>query len=161
MLLVAKRRSPLLQAGLLVLAAAAGVPGIWATLDPAGFYATFPASGVAGPGGPFNWLALFPPFNEHLIRDYGALNLGYAALLLWAALRPTIQLVRAALVAWLISWIPHAAFHLLHIGELQPLDAIGQTLAIIAVVGIPLFLLVFARSDGRPEQAARLSVRGR
>jgi hypothetical protein len=35
---------------------------------PAGFFSRFPFAGHA-------WVALLPPYNEHLVRDVGALSL--------------------------------------------------------------------------------------
>ena len=48
-----------------------GVGGVWAFVDPAGFYDS---------------LATFPPLNRHFLRDIGSFQLGIAATLL-AALR--------------------------------------------------------------------------
>jgi hypothetical protein len=48
--------------------------GLWALLAPAGFYRHFPAAGHAR-------VALLPPYNEHLVRDVGALSLSLTVLL--------------------------------------------------------------------------------
>ena len=42
--------------------------GLWATFAPRSFYEDFP-------GGGRNWVAVDGPYNEHLVRDFGALNL--------------------------------------------------------------------------------------
>jgi hypothetical protein len=52
------------------------------------------------------------PYDEHLVRDVGALNLALCALLVFAAVVLEKRLVQAALVAWLVYAIPHFAFHL-------------------------------------------------
>lgn len=66
-----------LRARLLVLVATAFVVGVWALLAPRSFYEDFPAAGRG-------WVSSLP-FNEHLVRDVGALNLAFAVLLAYAA----------------------------------------------------------------------------
>lgn len=46
--------------------------GVWAQFFPQMFYDQFPGFGV--------WVAGDGPFNEHLVRDVGGLNLSMAAL---------------------------------------------------------------------------------
>ena len=89
------------RAGLTVLALLSAVTCAWALVAPASFFATFPAPG-------HSWIALLPPYNEHLVRDVGAFNLSFALLFTWAALRPERRLVQAALAAYLV----YAATHL-------------------------------------------------
>ena len=55
-----------------LLAISALVLGFWAAFDPRGFYANFP-------GGGRHWVSADGPYNEHLVRDFGSLNLGLAA----------------------------------------------------------------------------------
>src|SRR4051794_26730911 len=50
------------------------VVGIWPLVSPIGFYQDFP-------GFRTGWVSTDGPFNEHLLRDFGGLNLGLAALL--------------------------------------------------------------------------------
>lgn len=81
------------------------LPGAWATASPRGFYDDFPGFGA-------HWISTDGPFNEHLIRDFGALNLALAVLALLAALWMTRQLVVATAVSLLVYGIPHLAYHL-------------------------------------------------
>jgi hypothetical protein len=74
----ARTTSAGVRAGLGILAVVQGVVGVWALLAPASFYARFPVSGHA-------WVAQLPPYNEHLVRDFGALNLALAVPLAAAA----------------------------------------------------------------------------
>ena len=57
-----------LRGGLLVLAVSALTVGLWALLVPRSFYDDFPLPGRA-------WVSTLGPYNEHLVRDVGALNL--------------------------------------------------------------------------------------
>ncbi|WP_109639388.1 hypothetical protein [Lentzea atacamensis] len=61
----------------------AGVPayqGVWAAAFPLSFYNDFP-----GPG--LHWVAALSPYNEHLARKVGALNLALMVLSVWARRR--------------------------------------------------------------------------
>ena len=69
--------------------------GVWAQFAPRSFYDHFPGFGMA-------WVRVDGPYNEHLIRDVGGLNLAIAALMITALitlLRPMI--VVAAIAALL------------------------------------------------------------
>jgi hypothetical protein len=63
-----------LRTGLIILAVYHLVLGVWTLFLPRSFYDDFPA-----PGHP--WVALLPPYNEHLLRDFGALNLAMVMVL--------------------------------------------------------------------------------
>lgn len=52
------------------------VVGVWAQFFPRAFYERFPGFGI--------WVAGDGPYNEHLIRDVGGLNLALAVLALLA-----------------------------------------------------------------------------
>jgi hypothetical protein len=123
-----------LRAGLLVLAALALLPGVWGTIWPRSFFDDFPGAGNA-------WVAAFPPYNEHLVRDVGAFYLGYGALLLGAALVTRRRLVQIALVAWLVATIPHGIFHVRHLNELDTTQAVMQSVVLGIMALLPLWLL--------------------
>ncbi len=61
-----------------VLAVSEALIGGWALFAPASFYRSFPAAG-------HGWVALLPPYNEHLIRDVGSLSLALTVVLAAAA----------------------------------------------------------------------------
>ena len=73
-----------------------GIGGVWAFLDPAGFYDT---------------LATFPPFNRHFLRDAGSFQLGIAATLL-AVVRWRSGTV-VALVGASTASVVHAVSHVI------------------------------------------------
>ena len=62
------------RVGCAALALSSAVIGVWAAFFPHAFYAHFPGGGHA-------WVAVDGPVNEHLVRDVGQLNLGFALLL--------------------------------------------------------------------------------
>jgi hypothetical protein len=124
-----------LRAGLLVLALAAAVVGFWALLAPQSFYDDFP-------GGGRTWVSVLPPYNDHLIRDVGGLNLALALLLGWAAVTLERPIVLAALVAALVYAVPHFVFHAANLEDLSTGDKVAQTVSLALALVLPLVLLV-------------------
>jgi hypothetical protein len=125
------------RAGLVVLGLGQGGAAGWALLAPHGFYASFPWPGA-------HWVSALPPFNEHLIRDYGASFLALAVLALIAAWLGDLRLVRVALAVWIVAALPHLIFHLAHAD--MPAGANGAaslaTLAINAALPAALLALI-------------------
>jgi hypothetical protein len=82
------------------------------------------------------------PFNEHLIRDVGALYLALAAASSYAALTRSIGASRAVGIAWVVFSLPHLAYHLGHLAGFAPIDVVGQVISLSStiVLGIPLVL---------------------
>jgi hypothetical protein len=72
-------------------------------------------------------VGLLPPYNEHLVRDVGALNLALAVVLAGAALRADRATVRLAATASLAAAVPHTAYHALRLAHFPPVDAVAQT----------------------------------
>lgn len=124
----------ILRAGLAFLALVQAVSGGWALLAPQGFYDNFPL-----PSNP--WVAYFPPFNEHLLRDFGALNLALCVVLVFAAVTMERRLTQAALAGYLMFAVPHLVFHLNHLSHMSFVDQVGNVVSLVAVVLIPLALL--------------------
>lgn len=114
--------------------------GIWALVFPREFYADFPAFGFG------SWVSGDGPFNEHLLRDVGELNLALAGAGLVAILaRTPVTLVvagRVVAVAWLVYSIPHLGYHLEHLSGLATKDAIAEPTAqgLSIVLSVPLLL---------------------
>jgi hypothetical protein len=126
--------SPAVQVGLGILAILQGIVGIWASLVPRSFYRSFPIPG-------HNWVSLLPPYNEHLIRDVGELNLALTVVLAAAALTGQRLLSVVAVIAAAVYAVPHAVFHMFHLRGFPTVDAVTQTtgiavqLVVIVIVG--------------------------
>jgi hypothetical protein len=102
---------------LAVLAISGLAVGVQAQFFPASFYDDFPF----GRG----WVALDPPYNEHLVRDVGGLNLGLAFVAGAAWLTRRVSLARIAGIAWLLFAVPHAWYHLVHLDAATGADRVG------------------------------------
>ena len=88
---------------------------------------------------------LAPPFAEHLMRDYGAMNL---ALGLVTAVAFTMDrvMVRISLAACLLFAVPHLIVHVTHHEHYTASQAVGETTALTIAVLLPLALLAVASS---------------
>ena len=131
-----------LRLGISLLAFSALSVGVWALLVPRSFYDDFPAVGRG-------WVSAFGPYNEHLVRDVGALNLALGVLLALAAISLDRWLVRAALAAYLVYALPHLAFHATELDALSPLDNLINLISLSLAVLLPLGLLVGTRGGRR------------
>ena len=103
------------------LALSQAVVGLWALLAPRHFFDAFPAAGHA-------WVALLPPYNEHLVRDVGALSCALLVVLVAAAVSARPALVRTAALAFVVYAVPHTLFHGLHLEHFGHDDAMMQML---------------------------------
>jgi nucleoside-diphosphate-sugar epimerase len=134
-------RSLALTAALLFLFLQAVIGGLWIMLSPASFFSDFPGFG-------HTWVSLDGPYNEHLLRDFGSLNLALSVVLLFALVRPQPRLVSAASLAVLAGTLPHFAYHLLHL-DILPTDGdrVLQTvlLGLIPIVALWILSCVWLR----------------
>ncbi|MDI3405724.1 hypothetical protein [Streptomyces cavernicola] len=120
-----------------------GLPGAWALLWPRGFYDNYPA-----PGHP--WVAALPPYNEHLVRDFGAGVLALSVVLAWAACTVQRRLVQAASVAALTLCVSHLAFHSAHLGLPAGVEEGAQLLSLTLPVVCAVAALLAARRTTAP-----------
>jgi len=126
-------RATPVRIGLLLLALGQGLPALWAAAAPHGFYRSFPTPDR-------HWVALFPPYNEHLTRDFGLATLQVAVLAAIAAARPQRLLVRAVSLASLVFSVPHLVYHQLH--AVPSTDLAAQTTSQVLPVVVALAVLV-------------------
>ena len=71
-------------------------------------------------------MAPLPAYNEHLIRDFGGMNLAMAVVFGAAAVTLDRWLSTTALVAYLVFALPHLVFHLDHLAPFGTVDAVAQ-----------------------------------
>jgi hypothetical protein len=119
---------------LAVLVAEGALPGLWALLFPRSFYDDFPGFGR-------HWVNIDGPYNEHLVRDVGALQLALAVV----ALVALVMLTRASLVSaaagWLVWTVPHLVYHFRHRHAFHSGDApvvLGGFVAVAIVASLLL-----------------------
>jgi hypothetical protein len=138
-----------LRIGLLFVAATPLAGGLWALLFPRGFYKDFPLPGSG-------WVSTLGPYNEHLVRDYGALNLAMAVLLLAAGILLERHLAQVAIITWLVFEVPPFVFHAgqtHHFSAGSNLAQLGGLALLILLPLVLLFLLPHRATGGNPGHA--------
>jgi hypothetical protein len=131
------------RVALAFLAAIQAEIGIWGQLAPRGFYGGFPGAG-------HHWVSALGAYDQHLVRDYASLELGFAVLLACAAIWFERRLVLAAGAAFLAATVAHFVFHLTTTGALPTGDnaaSLGSFVFEIAIVA-----WVMARVARSPER---------
>jgi hypothetical protein len=147
MTMAAKRR----LAGMLAVAAA--YQGVWAAAFPLSFYRDFP-----GPG--LHWVAMLGPYNEHLARDTGALNLSLMVLSVWALRRSTREAMAVTGGAWSIYNAIHFLWHVLHL-DVFPKIGVAGVLAGLLILSVLLMLPVRAEiKTGPPVRVGEVTGQG-
>jgi hypothetical protein len=134
------RRPMLVRILLFVLAWPALLLGVWATLAPRNWYENFPGVGQA-------WIAIDGSYNQHLIRDVGALNLALVVVTVVALVKLDRLLVRTTAAAWLVYSVPHFLYHATHTDPFDTGDLIAALGGLALNVVVPIVLLFLARPD--------------
>ena len=134
--------TPLRRVALVVIAAGSALVGFWAQAFPRSFYDDFPGLGRV-------WVAVDGPFNEHLVRDVGGLNLGLAFIAVLALVTGSVLLARAAGGAALLFGVPHLLYHATHTDGYETADAAG-TLVSLAVAALAAALAVLPDRTATP-----------
>jgi hypothetical protein len=127
------RSSTIARAALWITAASVAGVGLVATFAPRTFYDDFPYVG--------HWVDRLPPYNEHLVTDVGALYLGFALVLAWAAATLRRELVQAACWGWILFSVLHFVFHARHLDGFSTGDAVQELVSLAVVIALPLIAL--------------------
>jgi hypothetical protein len=128
-----------LRGGMAVLALTPALVGIWATVSPRGFYDQFP-------GGGHHWVSAVGAYDEHLVRDVGALYLGALVLLAFAWVWLDRRLVQAALLSYAVAALPHLIYHATALDGFSTGDAVAEIGGLALNVVLPLGLLTVTRT---------------
>jgi len=111
------------------------VVGLWAAVAPHSFFDDFPGAGR-------HWVAVDGPFNEHLVRDVGVLNLALAAVALAVLLRPSRYLIQVLAGAELVYTLPHLLYHAAHLDVFDTSDKVALMVSLAITVLAPIGLLL-------------------
>jgi hypothetical protein len=118
-----------IRIGLGILVAVQLGTGLWQLLLPESFYSDFPTVDLA------------PPFNEHLMRDFGGANVAIGVIVLAVAVWFEKRYVQLVLLAYLAFSIPHLIFHMTHLHGATTGDVVFQVLALGGAVVLPIVVL--------------------
>ncbi|GAA1770026.1 hypothetical protein [Luedemannella helvata] len=112
--------------------------GGWALIAPRHFFDTFPGFGR-------HWTAGYPPYNQHLVSDLGAIFVTLGVLLAAAAILNDARVTTVVLAGVLTFNALHLAFHAVHHGTLTGFDLVASLASLAAGVLAPVALLILAR----------------
>jgi hypothetical protein len=127
------RRFLMARVGLALVAIPQAEIGVWGLLAPHSFYRSFPGAG-------HHWVSVLGTYNEHLVRDYAAAELGFAVLLIAAAGWFQRTLVLAAGAAFIAATLPHFLYHLTTTDHLST----GDNLASLGGFAVEMLVVVAA-----------------
>ncbi|MFB9831522.1 hypothetical protein [Actinoallomurus acaciae] len=130
------------RAGVGFLAASQAVVGTWALFFPVSFFSLE----VVGMG---------MAYNEHLMRDYGAMTLASAVVLGAATVYPRQMLTVVALAMYLTWAVPHFVVHLTMLDHLASSTGAMLITALVLAIALAAALLVLAVSHGRRRSPRR------
>ncbi len=134
--------------GLVAVAVPQLVTGLWAVLDPSGWYEDFPGLGAS-------WVAADGPYNGHLATDAGAGFLATAVVLLLAAAWGHRREVTLALITYLVMAVPHLTYHLRNAAPGLTDSENAQSVGSLVVGALfPLVLLWGNRDSAAPLRGA-------
>ncbi|HEY2770423.1 MAG TPA: hypothetical protein VGI87_07645 [Solirubrobacteraceae bacterium] len=92
---------------------------VWGLVAPHSFFEEFPGAGR-------HWVSALGHYNQHLVRDYAAAELGFAVLLIGAAIWFERRLVLVAGAAFLVATVPHFVYHLTTTAKLSTADNVAS-----------------------------------
>ena len=103
--------------------------GLWQQVVPESFYRDFPTVDLA------------PPFNEHLMRDFGGANIALGIIVLAVAVWLEKRYVVLVLVAYLAFSVPHLVFHMGHLHDATSGEIAFQVVSLGSAVLLPIVVL--------------------
>lgn len=128
------RQSPWTVVPLFALAVTSIAVGAWAQFAPHSFFENFPLDQ--------GWVSTDGPYNEHLVRDLGGLNLALGAVTIAVLLAGTTTSRRLAAIGWLVYGLAHFVYHLHHLEPFTTIDAVLVTLATASTPALALIAVL-------------------
>ncbi|MCM0673358.1 hypothetical protein NCC78_01260 [Micromonospora phytophila] len=126
----------------------AGVVGVWSYFLPQASFHHFPA--VLG-----EWISQDGPYNEHLVRDHGAMYLALGAASAYGLMRPSQIGYRLLGIAWTVFGVLHFAYHVTHLGHMPATDTASQVAVLVVAVLLGIALLISGRTPVSEEMGNR------
>jgi hypothetical protein len=131
-------RSTWTRIGLAYIAAGYALVGFWAAFAPRSFYTDFPGAGR-------HWISPDGPYNQHLIRDVGELNLALLVVVVVALVTLSLPAVRAALLATVVNGVLHVVYHVGHVDMFSSSDQVAIIASLVLAPLVAVVLLATVR----------------
>ena len=146
-------RELLTRIGLLFLTVSQLFTGIWAAVDPKGWYLHFPGMGAG-------WVQASSVYDAHFITDVAYFFIAFGALFAIAIWVVDSRLRIAASVAWLFFALPHFLYHLAHRGTLSTGQNLLSLETLALQIAVPVAVIILSAlgpsgSDQRPAATSR------
>ena len=126
-------RSDIARWSLLAIALLMAPAGLQAAFAPRSFFDDFPLGR--------SWISAGDAtYDEHLVRDVGALFLALVVVTLWSAWRR--QAMTGVAIAWLVQGTLHLAYHIGHLDGLGDTDRAGLVVSLVIVPVLAIIALV-------------------
>lgn len=132
---------------LAVVAIAQAELGVWGIAAPRSLFDDYPGFGR-------HWIRALGAYNEHLIRDFAASELGFAVLLACMAIRFERRLVLIGGATFIAATLPHFAYHLTTTDAFSTADNTASLAGFaleLAVVAVAMALAVKPQARGVPD----------
>ena len=136
------------RVGLVLVAVAQAEIGIWGLVAPRSFFENYPGAG-------HHWVSELGVYNQHLVRDFAAAELGFAVLLLGAAIWFGRTVVLIAGTAFLTATIPHFAYHLTTTGSFSTADDVASLGGFVLEIAVVAGAMLIASGNLVADSAAR------
>jgi hypothetical protein len=134
------QRSEIARWSLIAIAVLMIPAGLQAAFAPRSFFDDFPL----GRG----WISAGDVvYDEHLVRDAGALFLALIVVTLWSAWRR--EAMAGVAIAWLVQGVLHLGYHVGHLGGLGTADKTGLMVSLVLVPVLALVSLWASMSERR------------
>jgi hypothetical protein len=135
------QRTDIARWSLIAIAVLMAPAGLQAAFVPRSFFEEFPL----GRG----WISAGDAvYDEHLVRDVGALFLALIVATVWCALRR--EAMAAVAVAWLVQGVLHLGYHIGHLDGLGATDTTGLVVSLVLVPVLALVALWASMTERRP-----------
>jgi hypothetical protein len=141
-------RVALARAGVVVVAVLQAEIAIWGLIAPHSFYASYPGAG-------HHWVSVMGLYDEHLVRDFAAMELGFAVLLVCAAIWFERRLMLVTGAAFLAATVPHFAYHLTTTEMLSTADNVASLGGFVIELGLVVAAMVCAATLGPGPERTR------
>jgi hypothetical protein len=136
-----------LRVALGVLAVTGLTVGVWASVAPHAFFSSFPGLG-------HTWVVGDGPYNEHLTRDVGDLNLALAVVTVCAAVWLSRPIALATALAWLVYSVPHFAYHAANLQTVAADDRVAELASLAVPIVLGVVILAVLPTGTKPSPAS-------
>jgi hypothetical protein len=143
-----ERHVTAIRVGLIYLAVIIGLVAAMILISPRGFYDDFPVGASA-------WVSALPPYNEHLLRDFGSAGMGLAILAGLAAYWMDRRLVQAAAISLFFGSLFHAIYHGTTFEHYSTADNIASFGGLVFQTLLPLGILYLATGSRQDPAVTR------